>query len=450
MHGDKRNRELNILVEMFKDGDQSAFEEIYKRCRGHIAFVCSKFCDNKQDVEEIVQDTFMDAFKKAKELRGDTLVALLRKIAVRKCYDKHKKNKSEPTDLLDQGLEVTTQDKDFLPEAHLQNKEIQSEILRIVNELPPKQREIIYLYYYADINTEEIARLNNCPSSNVRQALHKARNTIKNKIGDQCMAGVSIAFVLLAEESAFVAGYSIAGAASTVVVAGKAAAANTIAAKVAAVAVGLVACAVIVGAVWVYGNGSDPPIPVVEDIVVEIEPEAPVTEELPAVYDNHPQYEILPPLDYFEDMGQDINDDIEEIFELIVEQEPEPEEIETIEAPDIEVEEPYEPEPPPEPEPEPVSVDRTPQILAALQNAAQIGSAEVYRVIEYYGFALVTEMRTSVNELFWFYVLDDGSGDILVGLAEYEDGSNWRMQFEHFVDGQRPQDRFEMFSWMEG
>ena len=441
MHGDKRNRELNILVEMFKDGDQSAFEEIYKRCRGHIAFVCSKFCDNKEDIEEIVQDTFMDVFKKAKELRGDTLVALLRKIAVRKCYDKHKKSKSEPTDFLDQGTEVATQDKDFLPEAYLQNKEIQSEILRIVNELPPKQREIIYLYYYADINTEEIARLNDCPSANVRQALHKARNTIKNKIGDQRMAGVSIAFVLLAEEATFVAGYSVAG---------KAATANTIAAKVVATAVGLVACAVIVGVALVYGSGGSPPVPVLD----------------------HPQYEILPPLDYFEDMGQDIvieEIDVEEI-PPIVEQEPEPEEAETIEAPDIEPitepitepEAPYEPEPPPEPEPmpafepdpepepEPVSVDRTPQILAALQNAAQIGSAEVYRVIEYYGFALVTEMRTSIVELFWFYVLDDGSGDILVGLAAYEDGSNWRMQFEHFVDSQRPQDRFEMFSWMEG
>ena len=165
----KSNADFNILLENFRNGDQTAFDEIYMRCCGHIAFVCSKICYNKEDVEEIVQDTFMAAFKKADELRGDTLLALLRKIAVRKCYNNYNNKKIKPEHVTYEGdanpPDVTELNGDFLPEEYLQNKEMQAELLQIINVLPPTQREVVYLYYYADINTEEIARLKNCTAA---------------------------------------------------------------------------------------------------------------------------------------------------------------------------------------------------------------------------------------------------------------------------------------------
>ena len=62
------NGDINNLIERFKDGDQVAFDEIYKRCRGHITFVCAKFLISREDIEEVVQDTFFIAFKKSGEL----------------------------------------------------------------------------------------------------------------------------------------------------------------------------------------------------------------------------------------------------------------------------------------------------------------------------------------------------------------------------------------------
>jgi len=234
MSNGKRHNDLNILLERFKNGDQLAFDEIYSRCYGHIAFVCSKLCDNKEDVEEIVQDTFMSAFKKADKLRGDTLLGLLRKIAAHGCYDKRKRSKNEHIVFSDEQVEIIELDKDFLPEEYLQNKESQLELFRIINSLPPKQREMIYLYYYADINTEEIAKLNNCSSVNVRKILFTARNTIKSKIEGkadkksiQRMAVVSLTAVLLMEEEVFAAEYASAGIVSVLDVAGKAAGTTT-------------------------------------------------------------------------------------------------------------------------------------------------------------------------------------------------------------------------------
>jgi len=436
---DERNKELNTLIEMCKNGNLSAFDEIYNRCKGHITFVCSKFCDSKEDIEEIVQDTFMDAFKKVKELRSDTFVALLRKIAVRKCYNKHKNNKGSPTSTIsDQDVEVAVRDKDFLPEEYMQSKEMRAEILRIINELPPKQREVIYLYYYTDINTEEIAKISNCSSANIRQALHKARNTIKNKIGSRHMPGIAIA--LLAEEATFMATHKAAGTAAVT---------GSVTSGIAAAVCGVMACVVIVGAVFMYESESNPPVPIAEDALVEIMREAP---EMAAIHEpqelqelqepqalQEPQEprELQQPQEAYEPQPDQVDESLP--YGMLLYAQPEPPE------PVV-----PEPEEPPEliPIPDPAPIDRTAEILAALKNATRVGMAEVYRVIEYYDFALVTEMRTSEYELFWFYVLDDGSGDILVGLAEYESG--WRTLFEHFTYRQRPKDRLDMFSWMEG
>jgi len=486
--GDRSNKELNLLLEKFKNGDQHAFDEIYKRCFGHIAFVCSKLCDNKEDVEEIVQDTFMTVFNKAKELRGDTFLALLRKIATRRCYDKHKSKKSQTEYIMYSDevgrTEITELDEGFLPEKYLQNKENQSELLQVINGLPPTQRKMIYLYYYAGINTEEIARLNNCPSGNVRKTLHKARSTIKSRIGvGAAHAKVPLAAVLSMEAEVFVAGYTTAKVVGTV---GGAVGATVTAANVFTIAACVVAAGAISAAVYLTllpnieeYEVSEPTVAVIapvqetvpyvtqgpEEPVEEIEEELPYIPSEPEyeyeyeVYEHSPAYEAPEPPEY---TGQATIPEVytpeEEPPPLVYEPEEPPPQEEPPQAMPDEAE-PYEPEPyepeiyePYEPELyEPEPIDRTVEILEALTNSAT--HEDVNRIVSYYGFSLAAQMRISTEEWVWFYVLDDGSGDILVGIAAYEEpgpyDSQWRMKFEHFDNGQRPIDRMDLFRWFE-
>jgi len=434
-----RYKDLNILLEKFKNGDQRAFEEIYRRCYGHIAFVCSKLCDNNEDVEEIVQDTFMAAFKQADTLKGDTLLALLRKVAARRCYDKHRKSQREPIVYSDEAIDVEDFDEDFLPEEYLQNKESQTNLLRIINELPTKQREMIYLYYYADINTEEIARLNNCSSVNVRKILFKARQTIKSKLGTT-MSGVSLSSLLLAEEGAFVGSLSAVGQAAGTTTTGIFAAAASV------VAVGIISAAVYFAVLpnMEIHETEEPTIAVTAPILeeaIEIEEEKPFEEESIVI----PEASEVP---------KEIAYEAYEPTQLPLPQEytpqehnpPPPNELEEPEEPEKpeEIEdEPYEDEPPYIPAP--IPTDRTPQILAALAIADSL--EEINHITAYYGFSLSAQMWRSTDEQFRFYVTDEGSGDILIGITEYE--SDWRMKFEHFENAQSPLDRLDLFRWME-
>jgi len=475
------NKELNILLEKFKNGDQSAFEEIYKRCYGHIAFVCSKLCENKEDVEEVLQDTFMAIFKKADKLRGDTFLALVRKIAIDECYDKRRKNKSEYFVYSDEMVETADLDEDFLPERYLQNKESQAELVQIINNLPPKQREMIYLYYYVGISTIEIARLNNCTTVNVRTILHKARNAIKRKIEGQSdyiqgMSSVSLAAILFMEAEVFAAGYVNVGTVGIMGVVGKATGTSAKASSAFAIAASVVIVGVISIAAYIIASPNteidevqEPPItlstpvptPTIENYIEE---SISIQHESEEIHESSPIYEIPETPEYtpeIEEVEHDINymDEAEDLplEEIPEEDEPpplpdelgepnEPDELESAEEPEP-PEEPEEADEPYEPEPEPTPIDRTPEILEALAIATH--REEVDWIIYYYGFSLITQMQHFTGQRFWFYELDDGSGAIVIGIAEYEDGIQWRMKFEHYDNSQRPSDRMMLFRWME-
>jgi len=455
MHGN--NKELAILLEQFQNGDQKAFEEIYKRCYGHIAFVCSKLCDNKEDIEEIVQDTFMAAFKKAHELRGSTFLGLLRKIAANECYHKRKKNQREPVLYLEDATDTEAEELDlnFLPEEYLQNKEIQAYFLRMVNSLSPRQRSAVYMYYYVGLSTEEIARLEGCSASNIRKSLSVARDTMKRKIEGRTKhkftqrlagaGGVSISTALLMEEASFAATYvgtATLGTAAAVTTATTTSYTSAIVATCITVAVAVSAIAYIA----LQPN---------EDVYKPHEPPQQVESVIPEPPPQQVEvYEITeaPEVTY------------EPTPQPIEESEPEPEPVVyepyRPEAPE-EIYEPYEPYQPyefyepyesyepeseleeaPEPEPVHAHVDRTPQIIAALEIATTLN--DVNSIITYYGFALVTQIQDLAEDALRFYVLDDGSGDILIGTSATE------FRFEHYNNSSRPTDTLDLLFWMEG
>ena len=70
-------------------------------------------------------------------------------------------------------------DEDF-PEIAAPEKEDQSEVLEAVINLPPKLKDVIWLYYYEGYATNEIAKMLGSPPSTIRNRLKEAREKLKN------------------------------------------------------------------------------------------------------------------------------------------------------------------------------------------------------------------------------------------------------------------------------
>ncbi|MCL2364970.1 MAG: sigma-70 family RNA polymerase sigma factor [Defluviitaleaceae bacterium] len=422
-----------------------AFDALYTRCSPYLAFICQKLCANKEDAEEVVQDTFVIAYKKADTLRAETLVAYLRKVAIRECYRKRRIHPlvyaHEAEEIIETQEEVDT---DFLPEEYLHNKEQRAELLRIIMALPQMQWETVYLYYYASLSSEEIAEMQGCSTSNVRKTLRAARVRIKDHLEGKkrkhapktslfVLAGtIPLAALFVAEEQAFAAVY-VAAAAPCWATAGVvgAVATTTTASAAGYVMAACVAAFVAASAVTYYFMLSDLPVysPVESPPVVQVVQYVPTT--TPPISTEAPT--PLPTLP----------------------QPTEPQPIATEPAP-------TEPPPaetqPPTPLPtdppltpvivsDPMPVDRTADILAALANAHDAHA--IASIIDYFGFAFAQAIRDG-DERHRFYATNEGSGDIFVGIAACEDGAFDRMRFAHFYGHSAPSDLIQLLDFMKG
>ncbi len=60
--------------------------------------------------------------------------------------------------------------------------EEKSDIYYAVNELPPKYRTVIHLFYYEDLSIEQIAKYLKAKESTIKSQLHRGRELLKSKL----------------------------------------------------------------------------------------------------------------------------------------------------------------------------------------------------------------------------------------------------------------------------
>ncbi len=126
---------------------------------------------NKEDAEDILQETYLSAFQKFANLENKLYFkSWLIKIAKNKCNDYYREKKINTVD--DAALD-TIAGKSGIGERF--------EILEIINSLNKKDRNILNMYYFIGYSQEEISKLMGIPIGTVKSRLYTARNNFKSK-----------------------------------------------------------------------------------------------------------------------------------------------------------------------------------------------------------------------------------------------------------------------------
>lgn len=128
--------------------------------------------------EDMSQEAFLRAYRGWPKFRGTSSVKTwLIKITINVCRDRLglKMSGEEPTD--PQTLETA---RSFHVEEEALNKLARSELLQHVMKLPMAFQEALYLYYYLDMSTREMAESLALPEGTVRGRLHRAREQLGN------------------------------------------------------------------------------------------------------------------------------------------------------------------------------------------------------------------------------------------------------------------------------
>jgi RNA polymerase sigma-70 factor (ECF subfamily) len=179
------------LIEDFKAGSTAAMEEIVSRYENSIFTFGLKMCGQIQDAEDIVQETFLNAFRYLDGFRQETkLKNWLFKIASSACIKKRRKKKCEPDHELSldafpiDGVNTTYQIPDWSndPSDAFMRGEMKQIMDEAIQALPHKNKLVFNLRDIEGFSTKETADILDISVESVKTRLHRARRFLREKI----------------------------------------------------------------------------------------------------------------------------------------------------------------------------------------------------------------------------------------------------------------------------
>lgn len=172
------------LVGKIQNGDNSAFDELYKLTSERAYFVALEFTKNNQDAEDILQESYIKALSKIKELdKPESFSSWLNQIVANKSKDFLKKKKPMLFEAEEnEDFEVLPdEDTSFSPEENLDQTELQKTVMEVLDELSEEKRACVLMMYFEELSVGEIAETLEIPEGTVKTRLFSARKDLKER-----------------------------------------------------------------------------------------------------------------------------------------------------------------------------------------------------------------------------------------------------------------------------
>ena len=157
------NKADETLVSLYAEGENQAFNVLLNRYKDKLYSDIYYIVRNSEMTEDIFQETFMKAIITIRQGRyneNGKFSAWLRRIAHNLIIDSFRQEKSENLVSCDEP-EVNILNNIGLAEGTIENaivnRQILSDVRRLMEFLPDEQREVVYMRFYQDLSFKEIA-----------------------------------------------------------------------------------------------------------------------------------------------------------------------------------------------------------------------------------------------------------------------------------------------------
>ena len=173
------------LITRFKEqGDRSAFEAIISKYESLVYRFGFRMCGQREDAEDVVQDTFISALKYLSDFRGEaSLPTWLLKIASSACLKKRRSKRDQAKhhvsyDDVDNrhGAEAAAgQRGKAAPDAQVMEAEVRQMLQRALERIPSHYRVVMVLRDMEGRSGKETGEILDLTESAVKVRLHRAR-----------------------------------------------------------------------------------------------------------------------------------------------------------------------------------------------------------------------------------------------------------------------------------
>lgn len=179
-------------------GDAAAGEALYRR---HFRTVY-RFFRSKTDegAEDLLQDTFMVALRRADKYRGGSMRAFLLGIARYELLEfiRKKARRESRIDPMSESLV----DLGTGPSSAARRSEREGQVRAALAALPLDQQIAIELRYWHELSMDEIGEIQEVATATVRTRLHRGRERLRASFDDQTLASVGLEALVTLNEGA--------------------------------------------------------------------------------------------------------------------------------------------------------------------------------------------------------------------------------------------------------
>jgi len=165
-----------LLIRELKRGREDAYRQLVEEYGNRLLRTCYLILRDREEAEDIVQETFVRVFRKIEEFRGESgLYTWIYTIALNLSRDRLRKR-------MDFSIFENERICNINSEIHIE-KVIDRDLLkRELDEINPIYREVLVLFYFEELSVKEISQLLDEKEGTVKSKLSRGRNILKGSL----------------------------------------------------------------------------------------------------------------------------------------------------------------------------------------------------------------------------------------------------------------------------
>jgi len=183
------------LIDAHLRGDHTAFGELVHRYGDSLLGYLTRVCGDREQAEDLFQETFRRVHEKAHTLRGNQFKNWLYTIATRAAIDGLRRQRRIHVVSLNQKLDCDGQNCGELgavaiaesgpdPSQEAIRVEQKEQVRQALGLLPARQRATLVLAYYQGLSYREVADVMGCSIGTVRTQMFRALRTLARTLPD--------------------------------------------------------------------------------------------------------------------------------------------------------------------------------------------------------------------------------------------------------------------------
>lgn len=169
------------IIDRCRLGDEAAQYQLYQLYSKAMFNTALRICGSREDAEDVLQESFLSAFKHIGSYRADAAFgAWLKRIVVNKSLSSLKKQSREAM-MIEEAEEPAVDDVDF------ENVQLEVEhVKRAMMELPAGFRSVLSLYLFEGYDHQEISGIlqisESTSKTQYKRAKEKLRKLLENEV----------------------------------------------------------------------------------------------------------------------------------------------------------------------------------------------------------------------------------------------------------------------------